>query len=56
MALIVCPACGPESLNYSGRIIMRLCDGCNDGIREGVKAVKEGRVTPWSEARKELGL
>lgn len=26
------------------------------GIREGVKAMKEGRVTPWEDVEKELGL
>lgn len=26
------------------------------GIREGLKAQAEGRVTPWSEVKKELGI
>ena len=26
------------------------------GIREGVKAAKEGRVTPWEEVKRELDL
>ena len=25
-------------------------------IREGVQALKEGRITPWSKVKKELGL
>ena len=25
-------------------------------IREGVKALKEGRIRPWSEVEKDLGL
>ena len=27
-----------------------------DGIKNGVKACKEGRVQPWSEVKRELGL
>ena len=26
------------------------------GIREGVKALNEGRIRPWSEVEKELGM
>lgn len=26
------------------------------GIKEGIKAMKEGRVTPWEDVKKELGL
>lgn len=56
MPLIVCPSCGPETLCYSGRVIMRICDACRDSIREGVNDLKEGRTTPWSEVKRELGL
>ena len=26
------------------------------GIREGIKALEEGRITPWDEVAQELGL
>lgn len=25
-------------------------------LREGVRAVKEGRITPWEDVKKELGI
>lgn len=27
-----------------------------DGIRRGLKACKEGRVKPWSQIKRELGI
>ena len=42
-----CPMCDPR---------LYLTEKDWAAIRAGVKDVKEGRVTPWSEVKKELGL
>lgn len=36
--------------------LARLLRGIREGVREGVKALNEGRIRPWSEVKKELGL
>ncbi len=53
----ICPACIPEARRQERiRAAVRADPEFMAGVREGVKAMKEGRMTPWSEVTKELGI
>lgn len=54
MAMIVCPFCGSEVPCHSGGVVMRVCDTCEAGIRKGVTAAKEGRITPCGDAKDDV--
>ena len=61
---VVCDFCGsndfltdndpPMDWNCAGDV--DLCPACLEGIKRGVGAVKEGRVRPWEDVERELGL
>ena len=48
-----CFMCGGEATAWD---VQYLCQDCLNKIRVGIKALKEGKVRPWSEVKKELGL
>ena len=61
---VPCDYCGNQTRSYhlwgSEERGLRLCSPCSRGmerdIKRGVKALKQGRITPWEEVEKELGL
>ena len=61
---VPCDHCGQETEVYhlwgGDERALRLCPPCSRkwerGIKRGVQAVKEGKVRPWEEVKKELGI
>ena len=64
MKMVICIFCGatapltdndpPEGWDCKEE--RDLCPRCLGGIQRGVAAVKEGKVRPWSEVKRELGM
>lgn len=44
-----CPSCGRSHAGF-----LDLCPDCYKGIKAGVAALNEGRISPWEEVKKEI--
>lgn len=56
IAVLRCLDCDEPVGTTAERMIPVRCRPCLEGIRVGVAALREGKITPWEDVEQELGL